>query len=261
MEIFFSIETWVALLTLTVLEIVLGIDNIIFLSIVSNKLPTHQQNKARLIGLSMALVMRIIMLFTITHLIALTKPLFFIESVPISGRAIIMTVGGLFLIVKSTLEISKKMEGTAEPNGYNSQSLRVVILQIFTLDVIFSFDSILTAVGLSNNLVLMVAAVLIAMSFMLFFSAKISGFINKHPSLEILALAFLILIGFVLLIEPFNYHIPKGYVYFAVTFSLMVEIINIRIRKKHNPVPLNKRWQPSEPQNTHSQGHQTTQSR
>ena len=242
MELFLDPSTWVALLTLTFLEIVLGIDNIIFISIVSNKLPKEDQAKARNIGLTMALIFRIGLLMGITFIITFTEPLFTLLSHDFSGRDIILLAGGIFLIFKSVMEIHHKMEGVENENNENGKkfSITTVIAQIILLDIIFSFDSILTAVGLTEHLILMIMAVIISMIIMMLFSGKISEFIGGHPTLEILALSFLILIGFMLAIEALHYHVPKGYIYFAVFFSLIVELINIKMRKRGTPVKLKK---------------------
>jgi predicted tellurium resistance membrane protein TerC len=241
MEIFLQPETWVALLTLTFLEIVLGIDNIIFISIVSNKLPKDQQPKARLTGLSLALIFRIALLLGITWLMEFTKPLFTLFDLDISGRDLILFAGGLFLLYKSTLEIHQKMEGAPEEETeVQAKSMMSVIVQIILLDLIFSFDSILTAIGLTEEILLMIIAVVVSIIVMMVFAKKIADFIGKHPTLEILALSFLILIGFMLVIEALHYHVPKGYIYFAVFFSLVVEMVNMRVRKKSKPVRLNK---------------------
>ena len=246
MEIFLQSETWIALLTLTFLEIVLGVDNIIFISIVSNKLPEHQQAKARNIGLLFALIFRIMLLLGISYIIKFTQPLLTIWAFEMSGRDIILALGGLFLLFKSTVEIHHKMEGIAEEVKPNSaKTIGSVIFQIILLDIIFSFDSILTAVGLVKEVLIMIIAVVIALVIMMAFAGKISRFINKHPTLQILALSFLILIGFMLLVEGFHVEVPKGYIYFAVFFSLTVEVINMRMRKKQsnqeNKVELNPR--------------------
>lgn len=242
MEIFLLPETWIALLTLTFLEIVLGIDNIIFISIVSNKLPEHQQAKARNLGLSLALIFRIGLLLGITWIITFTEPLFTIFGHDFSGRDLILLAGGIFLIFKSTLEIHEKMEGEEHvETKKGGTTLLSVIFQIILLDIIFSFDSILTAIGLTDQIILMVIAVVISIGVMMLFSKKISDFIGKHPTLEVLALSFLILIGFMLSIEAFHYHVPKGYIYFAVFFSLVVEFLNMKMRKSKNPVKLKKR--------------------
>ncbi|MEQ8925113.1 MAG: TerC family protein [Fulvivirga sp.] len=242
MELFLEPSTWVALLTLTFLEIVLGIDNIIFISIVSNKLPESQQAKARNIGLSMALIFRIGLLMGITYIITFTEPLFSVFGHPFSGRDLILLGGGIFLIFKSVMEVHHKMEGVESEEQENKKkfSLATVIAQIILLDIIFSFDSILTAIGLTEHLILMVLAVVISMIVMMLFSGKISAFISGHPTLEILALSFLILIGFMLAVEALGYHVPKGYIYFAVFFSLIVELINIKLRKTGEPVKLKK---------------------
>src|SRR5690554_553267 len=232
MEIFLLTETWIALLTLTFLEIVLGVDNIIFISIVSNKLPGEQQAKARNLGLLFALVFRIVLLLGISYIIQFTQPLFTVFDMGFSGRDLILAGGGLFLLFKSTIEIHHKMEGEAKEIKPNTaKSLGSVIFQIILLDLVFSFDSILTAVGLVDEVIIMIVAVVIAMVIMMAFAGKISRFINQHPTLQILALSFLILIGFMLLIEGFHFEVPKGYIYFAVFFSLAVEIINMKMRK------------------------------
>ena len=242
MEIFYQSETWIALLTLTFLEIVLGVDNIIFISIVSNKLPEKLQKRARNLGLALALVMRIGLLVTLSYVLSFTQPLFTLLDIDFSGRDLILIAGGLFLLFKSTSEIHHKIEGQTPQSGSNKKaSFSAVIIQIVLLDVIFSVDSILTAIGLANEVIIMIIAVTIAMIIMMIFAGSISTFINKHPTLQILALAFLILIGFMLMMEGVHYHIPKGYIYFAVFFSLIVEIVNIRIRKSRNPLKLNKR--------------------
>lgn len=242
-------ETWIALLTLTFLEIVLGVDNIIFISIVSNKLPSEQQAKARNIGLLCALLFRVALLLGISYIIQFTEPLFTLFGTDFSGRDLILAGGGLFLLFKSTVEIHHKMEGEAkEVKPNTAKSLGSVIFQIIVLDLIFSFDSILTAVGLVDEVIIMVIAVVIALVIMMVFAGKISRFINKHPTLQILALSFLILIGFMLLVEGFHVEVPKGYIYFAVFFSLAVEIINMRMRKNAgtNTVELNPRMKEKE---------------
>ncbi len=234
MEIFLHSETWIALITLTFLEIVLGIDNIIFISIVAGKLPQNQQKKARLFGLSLALIVRVALLFGISWLVSLTEPVVTIANFGLSWRDLILIAGGLFLIAKSTSEIHHKVEGQEqEDNGkVKVTAFGKAIFQIVVLDIIFSFDSILTAIGLTKEFILMVIAVIVSILVMMIFAGKISDFINRHPTLQILALSFLILIGFMLGIEAFHFHVPKGYIYFAVFFSLIVEIINIRMRKK-----------------------------
>ena len=237
MEIFLHADSWFALLTLTFLEIILGVDNIIFISIVTNKLPDNRQGEARITGLAMALIFRIALLFGISYMIHLTAPLFSIGSFDFSWRDLILSIGGLFLIAKSTSEINYKMEGPKKnEDTVQVHSFLYTITQIILLDIIFSFDSILTAVGLTEELVLMVAAVVISMIIMMTFANKIAHVIKQHPSLEVLALSFLILIGFMLVIDAVHYHVPKGYIYFAVFFSLFVQLLNIRIRKKKQKV-------------------------
>lgn len=243
--------TITALLTLTVLEIILGVDNIIFISIVSNKLPAHQQPRARVIGLLMAMAFRIVLLLTISWIIGLTNPVFSIPFIiekdaplAISWKDIILIAGGIFLVFKSTLEIHHKLEkkplqaaGTkATPTVFSS-----VVLQIVLVDAVFSFDSILTAVGLVDEVWVMITAVIISMTIMLLFSGVISRFINRHPTLQILALAFLIMIGVMLVAEGFHQHINKSYIYTAIAFSLIVELINMRLRKNHSPIDINNR--------------------
>jgi|TARA_B110000285_G_scaffold235541_1_gene317940 predicted tellurium resistance membrane protein TerC len=223
-----------ALLTLTLLEVVLGIDNIIFISIVSNRLPEDEQPRARLIGLILALVIRIAFLSAISWVLSFSEPLFSVFDHAVSIRDIILIAGGLFLISKSTSEIHHKMEGDAEgEKGESKKSSFVkVVTQIVLLDIIFSLDSILTAVGMTDNLPIMITAVIISMILMMLFSGKISRFINDHPTLQVLALSFLILIGFMLAVEGVHVEVPKGYIYFAVFFSLIVEVLNLRVMKK-----------------------------
>lgn len=234
-----SIDALIALFTLTLLEVVLGIDNIIFISIVSNKLPEENQAKARNIGLVLALVFRVAMLFGITWIMGLTAPWIEMEAfgyeLNLSGRDIILLVGGLFLIAKSTAEIHHKIEGTSEEEkgevAPKKVSVPKIIGQIVALDIVFSFDSILTAVGLTQEITIMVVAVIISMAIMMTFAGKISAFINERPTLQILALSFLILIGTMLLLEGFHVEVPKGYIYFAVCYALIVELINMRMKK------------------------------
>ncbi len=231
MELLTSPEAWIAFLTLTLLEIVLGIDNIIFVSVVTNKLPEDKQGRARSIGLSMALVMRIALLIGLAWLIDVFQtPLFTVFEYDISGRDLILFFGGLFLLAKSTSEIRLKVEGDEEEEQVKVRTVSVagVIFQVLLMDVIFSFDSILTAIGLSDQIVVMIAAVVVAVIVMMISSEPISRFISKHPSLEILALSFLILIGFMLIVDALHREVPKGYIYFAVFFSLAVEFLNMR---------------------------------
>jgi len=232
MEIFFTLEAWIALATLTFLEIILGIDNIIFISIITNKLPEHQQARTRTIGLAAALIFRIALLIGITWIIGFTKPLFSVFSFEFSGRDIILGLGGIFLLAKSTSEIHHKIEGeNNEEIIKKNVSVAGIIMQIVMLDMIFSFDSILTAIGMTEHLIIMITAVIIAIGIMIIAAGAISKFINNHPTLQMLALSFLILIGFMLILESIGTHVPKGYIYFAVFFSLFVEILNMRLRK------------------------------
>lgn len=233
MEIFLNLDTWIALLTLTFMEIVLGIDNIIFISIVAGKLPKNQQKKARIVGLSLALVMRILLLLSITWIIGLTEPVVSISEFELSWRDIILAAGGGFLLVKSILEIHHKVEGDEqEMMAKNVRTFGFAIMQIVLLDIIFSFDSILTAIGLTDQLILMIIAVIVSIIIMMIFARAVSDFVNRFPTVQILALSFLILIGFMLIIEGLHYHVPKGYIYFAVFFSLLIEMLNIRYRSK-----------------------------
>ena len=241
-----SPEIWVSLLTLTVLEIILGIDNIIFISILAGKLPPDQQGRARQTGLMLALVTRILLLCGLAFLVRLTKPLFEIPTLGIlvaphgvSGRDLILILGGLFLLWKSTHEIHDKLEGeNGEATSRVAPKFSAVIVQILLLDIVFSLDSVITAVGMAKHLGVMIAAVIIALVFMLFFAGHISDFIHKHPSLKMLALSFLMLIGCALVAEGFHKEIPKGYIYFAMAFSVSVETLNIRMRTKKKPAPV-----------------------
>ncbi len=234
MEIFLHGEAWMGLLTLTFLEIVLGVDNIVFISIVTNRLPIEKQAKVRTLGLTMALIFRVVMLSSIAWLIHhLTTPLFTVAGLGFSVRELILFAGGLFLLAKSTSEIHHKMEGVhANIKNAGRTSTAKIIMQIVALDIVFSFDSILTAIGLTEHLIIMILAVVISMIIMMIFSGKIGHFIAKNPTLEMLALSFLILIGVMLVMEGFHQHVPKGYLYFAVFFSMIVEVLNIRLMKK-----------------------------
>jgi predicted tellurium resistance membrane protein TerC len=253
MEIFLQADTWVAFLTLTFLEIVLGIDNIIFISIATNKLPQHQQKKAQRIGLMLAMVMRIILLIGVSYLIAMNQSFLTIDlswiHAEITGQSVIMYLGGLFLLYKSTKEIRHKVEGDVDENGNKTKivkTISAVIIQIVLIDLVFSFDSVLTAVGMTNGingaLIIMIAAVIISIIIMIVFANPVSQFVNTHPTIQMLALAFLILIGFMLITEGAHLSntiilgkevgaIPKGYLYFAIAFSLGVEALNMKIRK------------------------------
>jgi len=248
---------WLSLVTLTFLEIILGVDNIIFISIVANKLPEKQQARARYIGLLLAMGFRILLLLTITWIIRLTDPVItlgFIETEDgapfgISWKDIILILGGLFLIVKSTLEIHHKLENALKPEGSSKvyATLSAVIVQIVLVDAVFSFDSILTAIGLVDNVIVMIIAVIISILVMMAFSGAISKFINRHPTLQMLALAFLIVIGVLLVAEGFHQKISKSYVYTAIAFSLSVEFLNMRLRKKSDPVQLRTDMEQREP--------------
>lgn len=237
-------EIAIALLTLIALEIVLGIDNIIFISILSSKLPVDKQKKARTIGLVLAMVMRIALLFSISLIMRLTEPLFSVLGQDISGRDIILLVGGLFLIGKSTFEIHEKLEGDDEHGGPGKKkvSFSSVLIQIMLLDIVFSLDSVITAIGMVDQLWVMITAVVISVVFMMFTAGPVSNFVHKHPTIKILALSFLLLIGVMLVAEGLDQHIPKGYVYFAMAFSVFVEMINIRIKNKRStPVKLKEK--------------------
>ena len=233
-------QIWIALITLTSLEIVLGIDNIIFISILSGKLPADQQGKARNLGLMLAMLMRIALLFSLTWIMRLTAPLFAVFGNEVSGRDIILIAGGLFLLAKSTYEIHERLEGE---EGHSSArimpSFVSVIIQILLLDIVFSLDSVITAIGMTNQIWIMVAAVVIAVVFMMVFAGPISDFVHRHPTVKMLALSFLILIGVTLIAEGFDQHISKGYIYFAMAFSVFVEMLNLRIRQRQaDPVKL-----------------------
>jgi predicted tellurium resistance membrane protein TerC len=236
-----DLQTWIALATLTVLEIVLGVDNIIFISILSGKLPAAQQPKARRLGLLAALLTRVLLLFSLAWIIRLTAPWFTVFGQEISGRDLILIVGGLFLLGKSTHEIHDKLEGADEAGtARGAASFTSVIVQIMLLDLVFSLDSVITAVGMVDELWVMVTAVIIAVGIMMLAAESISAFVHRHPTVKMLALSFLLLIGLSLLAEGFGHHIPKGYIYFAMGFSVFVEAINLRMRKVAHPVRLHE---------------------
>jgi predicted tellurium resistance membrane protein TerC len=239
MDAFFTSSGLVALITLTFLEIVLGVDNVIFISILSSKLPGSQQGPARRIGLLAAMGMRILLLLSIVWIIRLTTPLFVILGRPISGRDLILMGGGLFLLAKATTEIHERLEGE---EGHSTARVRpsfaAVITQIAVLDMVFSLDSVITAVGMAQEVTIMVTAVILAVCVMMFSAGPISAFVNRHPTVKILALAFLLLIGIALVGEGLGMHIPKGYIYFAMGFSILVELINLRVRRVATPVRL-----------------------
>ena len=237
-------DIWLALITLTALEIVLGIDNIIFIAILAGKLPQHQQAKGRTIGLMLAMVMRIALLFSITLIMRLTQPLFTAFTFEISGRDIILILGGLFLLGKSTLEIHGNLEGdeahSSHPKTGKQVTMMSVVVQITMLDIVFSLDSVITAIGLAKQVGVMVAAIVVAVIVMILLAGKISAFVENHPTIKILALSFLLLIGVSLIGEGLDLHIPKGYIYFAMAFSTFVEMLNLKIRKRV-PAPLKLR--------------------
>ncbi len=239
-------QAWIAFLTLVALEIVLGIDNIIFISILSGKLPAEQQARARYIGLALALLIRVALLFSLSWVIGLTAPLFSVLNQAISGRDLILISGGLFLLGKATFEIHESLEGE---EGHASRSVKAsfisVIIQIILLDAVFSLDSVITAIGMVEEVSIMISAVVIAIAFMMFFAAPVGAFVSRHPTVKMLALSFLLLIGLTLIVEGFDVHIPKGYIYFAMGFSVFVEMLNLRLRpKKSTPVDLHKRYAP-----------------
>jgi predicted tellurium resistance membrane protein TerC len=238
-DAFLTTDGLIALITLTFLEIVLGVDNVIFISILSGKLPPHTQLRARRLGLIAAMVMRILLLVSLAWIIRLTAPLFTVLDNEISGRDLILIFGGLFLLAKATLEIHERLEGE---EGHSSArvapSFASVILQIMLLDIVFSLDSVITAVGMADDLSIMVAAVVVSVGVMMFAAETISGFVNRHPTVKVLALSFLLLIGVSLVADGLGLHVPKGYIYFAMGFSVFVEMINLRVRKKSSPVKL-----------------------
>jgi predicted tellurium resistance membrane protein TerC len=241
-------QAWIALLTLTVLEIVLGIDNVIFISILSGKLPSVQQKKARLSGLAAAMIMRILLLLSLAWIVKLTTPLFTVLGAEISGRDLILLGGGLFLMGKATHEIHDKLEGDEGTEIKRvAPSFTSVIVQIMLLDIVFSLDSVITAVGMAQHLGVMITAVVISVVIMLFASGPISGFVDRHPTVKVLALSFLLLIGMALVAEGLEFHIPKGYIYFAMGFSVFVEMLNIRFRRVHKPVKLHDAYHEETP--------------
>lgn len=241
-------DTWLALLTLTVLEIVLGIDNIVFISILAGKLPAHQRQRARTLGLALAMGTRILLLLSLTWIMRLTRPFLTIGPQEVSGRDLILLVGGLFLLWKSTREIHERLEGATEAArkaGRKANTMASVLAQIALLDIIFSLDSVITAVGMANQIAVMVAAIVIAVGIMMWASGPLGDFVERHPTVKMLALSFLLLIGMALVAEGFHQHIPKGYIYFAMGFSVFVEMLNLRARGKAHPVHLNpSEWQP-----------------
>ncbi len=258
MDLLLNPEIWVAFLTLLALEIVLGIDNIVFISILVDKLPEERQALARRLGLGMALVMRILLLLSLSWVIGLTAPLFAVFGQEISGRDVILILGGLFLLGKATYEIHENLEGE---EGHSSARVKAtfasVLIQIIVIDMVFSLDSVITAVGMVDQVSVMIAAVTVAILVMLFSAEAVAGIVTRHPTLKMLALSFLLLIGLALLLEGFDQHVPKGYIYFAMGFSVLVEFLNIRVRRRREarsrPVELHQRYARSEEESDPSQ--------
>jgi len=234
-------QAWIGFATLTVLEIVLGIDNIVFISILADRLPAHQQARARLVGLALAMLTRILLLLSLSWIIGLTAPLFRVLGEEISGRDLALLLGGLFLMGTSTHEIHGNLEGGGEEDSHRAApSFASVLIQIMLLDVVFSLDSVITAVGMVDEVGVMIAAVIVAIAFMMAFSGSISRFVSRHPTIKMLALSFLILIGVALIAEGLDQHIPKGYIYFAMAFSVAVEMLNLRARRRQEVVQLRR---------------------
>jgi predicted tellurium resistance membrane protein TerC len=239
MDAFLSSEGLLALVTLTFLEIVLGVDNVIFISILSGKLPTHDQPRARRVGLLGAMLMRVALLFSIAWVVRLTAPLVSVAGRDISGRDLILIGGGLFLLGKATLELHERLEGEAHQQAVRAApSFGAVIGQIMVLDIVFSLDSVITAVGMADNVAIMVAAVVLSVAIMMVSAGPVSEFVGRHPTIKVLALSFLLLIGLSLVADGLGLHIPKGYIYFAMGFSVFVEMINLRVRRHVAPVKL-----------------------
>jgi len=243
MEAIFTTENLIALFTLTALEIVLGIDNIVFISILADRLPKDQQARGRRTGLALALVTRILLLLSLSWIITLTEPLFHVFSLDVSGRDLILLIGGLFLIGKSTFEIHDKLEGKeGNANTKGGSTFAAIVLQIGLLDIVFSLDSVITAVGMAQHVYVMITAVIIAVLIMMWAATPLSEFVNQHPTVKILALSFLLLIGMSLLMEGLHQHISKGYIYFAMGFSVFVEMLNLRVRTGSIPVKLHEEY-------------------
>jgi predicted tellurium resistance membrane protein TerC len=242
MEWLFEPQAWIGLLTLIVLEVVLGIDNIIFISILSSRLPRAAQKRARRVGLSLAMIMRILLLLSLTWIMSLTRPFFSVLGFDVTGRALILIAGGLFLLGKSTREIHDRLEGENETGHVGVvPSFVSVLVQIMLLDIVFSLDSVITAVGMVDQVEIMIAAVVIAVLVMMLFAEVVSNFVERHPTIKMLALSFLLLIGMNLVAEGAGFHIPKGYTYFAMAFSVFVEMLNLKTRKaKAVPVKLHR---------------------
>lgn len=241
MEWFFDPHLWIGLITLTVLEIVLGIDNIIFISILSGRLPARRQANARRIGLVLAMLMRVLLLLSLTWVMGLTRPLFTLVGFEVTGRALILIAGGLFLLTKSTHEIHNNLEGEDEHRGVRAApSLMSVLVQICLLDIVFSLDSVITAVGMVDHVGIMIAAIVLAVAAMMFFAGPISNFVERHPTIKMLALSFLLLIAMNLIADGLGFHIPKGYTYFSMGFAVFVEMLNLKLRKRRAPIKLHK---------------------
>ncbi len=250
LELLVDPNAWIAFLTLTVLEIVLGIDNIIFISILVGRLPEHQRPQGRLLGLGLAMLMRILLLLSITWVMGLTATLFTLAEHAVSWRDVILFVGGLFLIAKSTMEIHTSLEGEEEEQAVGgTSSFAAIVLQIGVIDIIFSLDSVITAVGLADQVPVMIAAVVVAVLVMMVAAGPIGDFVDRHPTMKMLALSFLVLVGFALMGEAMGLHIPKGYIYFAMAFSFAVEMLNLRLRRRRAaaaPIKLRKPLSPEE---------------
>ncbi|HVY21960.1 MAG TPA: TerC family protein [Steroidobacteraceae bacterium] len=241
-ELLTNPQAWLAFATLTLLEIVLGIDNIIFLSILVGRLPTEQRPRARTVGLTLAMLMRIALLLSITWVMGLNAALFSVLGFPVSGRTLILFLGGAFLMAKSTMEIHNSLEGEEHAHETRARASFIsTIIQIAVIDIVFSLDSVITAVGLAEHVIVMIAAVIAAVIVMMFLARAISDFVDRHPTIKMLALSFLIMIGMALVAESLNFHVPKGYIYFAMAFSVAVEMLNIKLRKRMaQPVKLRK---------------------
>ena len=248
LEMFTEAATWLSLVTLTAMEIVLGIDNIVFISILVDKLPAEQQGKARKLGLTLALILRLALLFAITWVMGLTAPLVEAVGKEFSGRDLILLGGGLFLIFKATREIHENLEVSHKPRETPSGrgAFGIILVQILALDVVFSLDSVITAVGMAQHIAVMVVAMVVAVGVMLAFSGGIASFVNRHPSMRMLALSFLLLIGVVLVADGMGQHVGKGYIYFAMAFSFGVELLNMRVRGRAAPVHMHNRYGPEE---------------
>lgn len=240
-------ESWIALFTLIALELVLGVDNVIFISILAGKLPKAQQPRARSTGIGLAVITRILLLLSLSWIISLEEPLFSVLGLGISGRDLILLAGGLFLIGKSTFEIHEKLEGIeGHASARVAASFASVIIQIMLLDIVFSLDSVITAVGMVNEIMIMVIAVIAAAGVMIFAAGPISTFVEEHPTIKMLALSFLLMIGFTLVVDGLHQHIPKGYIYFAMGFSVFVEMLNLRLRRtERDPIKLRAGYKPS----------------